>query len=349
MYTYYDQWRHYEGGPKYPFSAGNITTAQYMFIGEAPGGHEEINNSAFTGKTGLVLRNIITNSSVKVEDCYFTNVALERPPGNKFALLDVDKVKEVYLPLLKQRIIEFAKHNGKVVFMTGGEAMLFLCDEKGITEKRGTPMTPTDPELKNLNLLWLPILHPSFLVRGNMQLRYITRLDVQKGVRLAKDGARPFKPTMLLYPKYEEIEAYVNDVLFPNRHCLVLDIETGFKKMWSLTTIGLGVKPDEAMSIPLFLPDYEFGYKPESMVKIFRLLDKLFSDEGTGVVAQNARFDLYWLMWYGFRFHHLYMDTMTAFGCLYPELPKNLALLSSIVTDLPYHKSMPKFTFGMLL
>ena len=57
--------------------------AEIMFIGEAPGFHEDQQGRPFVGPAGQFLDKLITSIGLKREQVYITNVVKSRPPGNR--------------------------------------------------------------------------------------------------------------------------------------------------------------------------------------------------------------------------------------------------------------------------
>lgn len=64
------------------FGEGNIN-ALVMFIGEAPGFHEDRLGRPFVGRGGQLLDDCIKSIGWKREDVYITNVVKRRPPENR--------------------------------------------------------------------------------------------------------------------------------------------------------------------------------------------------------------------------------------------------------------------------
>ncbi len=54
-----------------------------MFIGEAPGWHEDQQGRPFVGPAGLYLEQLLASVNLKREQVYITNVIKCRPPGNR--------------------------------------------------------------------------------------------------------------------------------------------------------------------------------------------------------------------------------------------------------------------------
>ena len=57
--------------------------AEIMFIGEAPGFHENEQGLPFVGAAGRFLEELLSNINMKREHVYITNVVKCRPPGNR--------------------------------------------------------------------------------------------------------------------------------------------------------------------------------------------------------------------------------------------------------------------------
>ncbi len=64
------------------FGVGN-RRAQWMFIGEAPGGDEDRQGEPFVGRAGKLLNAMLFAMGLKREEVYIANVIKCRPPGNR--------------------------------------------------------------------------------------------------------------------------------------------------------------------------------------------------------------------------------------------------------------------------
>ena len=67
---------------------------------------------------------------------------------------------------------------------------------------------------------------------------------------------------------------------------------------------------------------------------------RMAAGKNPNLVNQNVEYDLYYILRYGVEPMGVYMDTMLAHSCLYPELPKSLDFLASwYLDDVVYWKS----------
>ena len=83
--------------------------AQIMFIGEAPGFHEDRQGRPFVGAAGRFLDQLLESIGIKREEVYICNVIKCRPPGNRDPLADEIKACAPYLDrqieIIKPRLI----------------------------------------------------------------------------------------------------------------------------------------------------------------------------------------------------------------------------------------------------
>jgi uracil-DNA glycosylase family 4 len=62
--------------------------AELMFVGEAPGFHEDRQGVPFVGPSGQLLNRLLAGIGLRREDVYICNVVKSRPPRNRDPLLD---------------------------------------------------------------------------------------------------------------------------------------------------------------------------------------------------------------------------------------------------------------------
>jgi DNA polymerase len=130
------------------FGVGN-PQASVMFVGEAPGFHEDQQGEPFVGAAGKLLNDLLQSAGLSRSDIYIANVIKCRPPNNRDPELDeVDTCK----PFLMQQI---ASIRPKLVCSLGNWATQTLLERKvGITKVRGQVF-----RLKEFALF--PLLHPA--------------------------------------------------------------------------------------------------------------------------------------------------------------------------------------------
>ena len=130
------------------FGVGNPHAA-VMFVGEAPGFHEDQQGEPFVGAAGKLLNELLQSAGLSRSDIYIANVIKCRPPNNRDP--EPDEV-ETCKPFLMQQI---ALIRPKLVCTLGNWATQTLLERKvGITKVRGQAF-----HLKDFVLF--PLLHPA--------------------------------------------------------------------------------------------------------------------------------------------------------------------------------------------
>lgn len=148
------------------FGTGN-PQASIMFVGEAPGFHEDKQGVPFVGAAGKLLTGLLESVGLSREEIYIANVVKCRPPNNRNP--QPDEI-ETCKPFLLQQIQLI---NPKLVCSLGNFAMQTLLEKKiGITKVRGQVFRL--PEF-----ILFPLLHPAAaLHQGNLMTPL--REDFQK-------------------------------------------------------------------------------------------------------------------------------------------------------------------------
>jgi DNA polymerase len=138
------------------FGNGNAN-ADLMFVGEAPGFHEDQQGKPFVGRAGKLLDELLEGIGLSREDCFVANVLKCRPPGNRDPeQLEIDACKG---HLMKQ--IELIQP--RVVCTLGNFATKLLSGRQdGISRVRGTPQVH---QLGERVVFLYPIFHPAAALR----------------------------------------------------------------------------------------------------------------------------------------------------------------------------------------
>ena len=148
------------------FGVGN-PHASVMFVGEAPGFHEDQKGEPFVGAAGQLLNDLLESAGLSRADIYIANVIKCRPPNNR----DPEPQEvETCKPFLLQQI---AMIRPKLVCSLGNWATQTLLERKvGITRVRGQAFY-----LKEFVLF--PLLHPAAALHQGTMLQPL-REDFQK-------------------------------------------------------------------------------------------------------------------------------------------------------------------------
>lgn len=135
------------------FGSGN-RHADWMFIGEGPGQHEDEQGLPFVGPAGLLLTEMIRALGLNREHVYIANIIKCRPPKNRDPHVDEIAACSHFL----KRQIELV--NPKIILAVGRIAAQTLLDtEQSVSKLRG--------QIHRLNEVPLIVVyHPAYLLRS---------------------------------------------------------------------------------------------------------------------------------------------------------------------------------------
>ncbi|MCE5230513.1 uracil-DNA glycosylase [bacterium] len=134
--------------------ADGEATAKIVFVGEAPGGDEDIQGKPFVGRAGQLLNKMIAAIGFKREEVYICNTLKCRPPENRDPSPGEKKACERFL------VEQLEILHPDILVALGAHAANFLCG--------------TDISIGRLRGKWhsyhgVPLLatyHPAFLLRS---------------------------------------------------------------------------------------------------------------------------------------------------------------------------------------
>ena len=123
-------------------------TATVMFIGEAPGFHEDKSGRPFVGAAGRFLEELLADIGMQRQDVYIANVIKCRPPGNRApTAVELEACK----PYLDRQI---ALIKPRVVVTLGRFSMARYFPGSKISSIHGKPR-------KIEGVLYYPMYHPA--------------------------------------------------------------------------------------------------------------------------------------------------------------------------------------------
>jgi DNA polymerase len=141
-----------QGRTQVVFGAGS-PDAELMFVGEAPGFHEDKQGVPFVGAAGQLLSKLLDGIGLTRDEVYICNVLKCRPPGNRDPLPDEIESCEPHL----WRQIELIRP--KLICTLGNFATKLLSGKPaGITQVHGRPQ---DVALGGNDVTLYPIFHPA--------------------------------------------------------------------------------------------------------------------------------------------------------------------------------------------
>jgi uracil-DNA glycosylase len=140
------------------FGSGDAD-ADLMFIGEAPGFHEDQQGLPFVGRAGQLLDELLGEIGLSRGEVFIANVLKCRPPGNRDPL--PHEIEECTPHLMRQ--IELIEP--RIICTLGNFATKLLTgSQRGITSVRGRMQ---ERELSGRTVRLYPILHPAAALRSD--------------------------------------------------------------------------------------------------------------------------------------------------------------------------------------
>ena len=134
------------------FGVGN-PHAELMFVGEAPGFHEDKQGLPFVGQAGKLLDNLLAGIGLDRSQVYIANVLKCRPPGNRDPAPDEIESCEPHL------FRQIGLIQPKVVATLGNFATKLLSGKQtGITRVHGVQQETT---VGGNHVLLYPLYHPA--------------------------------------------------------------------------------------------------------------------------------------------------------------------------------------------
>jgi uracil-DNA glycosylase family 4 len=127
--------------------------ADLMFVGEAPGFHEDKQGYPFVGQAGKLLDRLLAGIGLERSQVYVANVIKCRPPGNRDPMPDEIEACEGHL------FRQIALIQPRVIATLGNFATKLLSGKQlGITRVHGTEQPAT---IGGMEVLLFPLYHPA--------------------------------------------------------------------------------------------------------------------------------------------------------------------------------------------
>ena len=304
-----------------------------MFIGEAPGKEEIKMKIPFCGPTGVILRRMITQAKFDIDDLYITNTVKCRPHEPTNWMKDMAPSKEAKAECWERHLkheLEFM--DPKVVVPVGAVAYDQITGAKeNILDDRGYKFMQGERAV-------FPIIHPSFIMRGNNRFLAVTTHDLLKIRQYITEPLVKEKFELSLFPSVAEVEATC-DMLIRENKPFTFDLETtGSRHKINILMVGLAYSDSQGICIPFLSKGAKQYWSDNDEMRVFGALAKLFVS-GCEKIGQNVfTFDIPIMEEVGLMVASPVHDTLIMHHVLDPEMPHSLNFLGSIYTDLPRHK-----------
>jgi uracil-DNA glycosylase family 4 len=326
--------------------------ARLLLLGEALGKEEVLKGKPFVGDAGYLLNDVLRCAGIDRSEVYIMNVVPTRPPDNKIPRLgELGVSLEECEEWCRRRISELRPN---CVLALGAVALHALTGhrEYKITDWRGSILEADVPDGVRVKIV--PTFHPSYIQRNLFEKTARKEREEKGGIKYTYGSARlsmvidskrawleskspsvdRLSRELIVSPSLEQVKDYLDKALEASR--VSVDVETMGK--W-IDCVGFSTHPASAICIPR--GEVQWGSKSEMIDSLLRE----FLWNHTGLVAQNASFDMTMLLGNGLPIRRLHMDTQVAHHFMYPELPHDLHYLVSIYTKEPFYKWMLRDAF----
>ena len=154
-----------QGRTQVVFGAGN-PHADLMFVGEAPGFHEDKQGLPFVGQAGKLLEQLLAQIGLQRGDVYIANVLKCRPPGNRDPQPDEIAACSKYLDG------QIAAIAPKVIVTLGRHSMQRYFPGEAISRIHGQPR-------RKDGLIVVPMYHPAAALH-QASLRKVIEADFSR-------------------------------------------------------------------------------------------------------------------------------------------------------------------------
>jgi DNA polymerase len=179
-----------KGRTQVVFGSGS-PAAELMFVGEAPGFHEDKQGVPFVGAAGQLLGKLLAGIGMSREDVFVANVLKCRPPGNRDPQPEEIEACEPHL----WRQIELIQP--KVIATLGNFATKLLSGKPlGITRVHGVEQEVT---LGGNRVVLYPLFHPAAALYTPRMLE-VLEADFRRLPNLLGSATAPPEPVVELVP-----------------------------------------------------------------------------------------------------------------------------------------------------
>src|SRR6478735_1302748 len=179
-----------KGRTQVVFGSGS-PNADLMFVGEAPGFHEDQQGVPFVGQAGKLLDTLLGGIGLTRADVFVANVLKCRPPGNRDPL--PEEIASCEPHLFKQ--IELIQP--KLIATLGNFATKLLSGKpNGITQVHGREQKVT---LGGMDVTLYPIFHPAAALYTPRMLEVLEEDFRRIPELLGREGTPPPPPPAPLY------------------------------------------------------------------------------------------------------------------------------------------------------
>lgn len=322
-----------------------------MIVGEAPGKDESIAMEPFVGYSGQKLNKLLELAGHTRAACFIANVSQRRPSATSdhISLLAYDGAE------IQQGILQLRKdvesYNPNIILLLGNLALKVAKDWRTahkldpnkyankVSNWRGSIFICDDIGSPFLGRKCIASFHPAYCLR-DFEKMPLLMFDIKKAVKHSTTPIyEPPKRNLDSEPTYESVVRNLHALVNLRSRC-ALDIEGGID---SMSCISFTLEQDSAFIVPFSRRNGAAYWTSDQELHLWRLIAAVLENPLIPKVLQNSLYDRFVLAYsYGIRVQGVVEDTMLKHWELYSELPKSLAVQTSLYTDEPFYKQERK-------
>ncbi|MCE4607434.1 MAG: DNA polymerase, partial [Caldisphaeraceae archaeon] len=302
-----------------------------VFVGEAPGAQENYQGRPFVGGAGIWLNKALAKAGILRFRSGVTNIISCQPPGNNINSFEAHEARKYCKKGLEAEVKYWKQRHVKVIVPLGNTALEFFNIPYRIGEARGSVFKWKD-------FVVVPTYHPAYIMRGQIKEEGTWVADLMKAKEIADKGWEQPEENFIIEPTVNDVRNFVEKAI--KRKALIgVDVETTGLNPYksSIVVIGLALSGSEALSVPFLTTGGLYYWDSSSEPVVRSLVDRLFRT--CPLLFQNALYDVRHLRIAGFTLNNIEHDVLLAHHTVHPELPHNLAYITSIYGKTPYWKA----------
>lgn len=312
-----------EGADHVCLMGSGTRQAKVMIVGEAPGAREDDEHRAFVGPAGQLLTEVLHEAGIERSDCYVTNVAKCRPPGNR-----TPEKSEIKTCVENYLMKEIEQVNPKYVLLLGNSAFMGVLGKTKITQNHGSVFRSGKRQI-------MATVHPALVLR-NPRWDQPFRTDLSRFGRMTR-GESVSPETEIKIVRLKTQLAWLLRELMQAKE-ISWDIET-----WVEPEDGYVREPgqdwhgDESYicsiaftwqeGLSAVVPLWHNTKTWRDPSRVLEYLKPAMEREGVKYVAHNGKFDARWMKSKGINVPQVF-DTMLAAHILEENRLKGLKPLS---------------------
>jgi uracil-DNA glycosylase family 4 len=329
------------------FPSVNNNNRRIAIIGDFPGRDDVITGEPFTGMAGRFLAALLSKAGYSRSNCFLGNISQYQPPLNKIEAFAWDgwEIKEG----LEQLHKDLAEFKPNIVVLLGNVPLKAAMDPLTIhvlkpkTFKfknslyRGTLFMPYAGPFAGLKCI--STYHPAYTLRDYATAPLLF-FDLKRALEEATTPELILpKRTLLTDLSYWEILDRIK--LIRNEKKLVAtDIEG---RLDTMSCISFAISPYLAFIVPFIKKDGTSYWEHDKEISLMLAIAGLLEDPNVPKILQNSLYDTFVLQFsYHITVRNVIDDTMLKWWELFCELPKSLAMQTSILTREPFYKDEGK-------